>query len=307
MTRPLFSIIIPAYNRSGHLVAAVESVLAQTFREFELVVVDDGSTDDTRERMAALCASDERIKYVSKENGGRSTARNRGIDESSGDWLIFLDSDDLLEPAALETFVELIEEFPHVDVLAGSKTFIDESGEAIAAPWTENDPDEVYGAIDDPYLRIIRQFFFTPGTFCIRRDKCPKFRREFEVCEDYDFLLNAATSCSFVRSPKQVHRYRWHAGNTDQGLFASARLRIAADNEAVVENFLNPRKRKVRAEWANRKADDFYEQGRGLSAFYEYLKALVLNPLKVREGQIPRQMLASLVPAVIRGLLKRRA
>lgn len=305
--QPFFSIVIPTYNRSEQVTAALASVLAQTSGDFEVIVVDDGSTDDTRERIAELCASDLRVKYVVKENGGRSSARNRGIDEARGKWLVFLDSDDLLEPSALDTFIELMREFPDADLIAGAKSFIDGEGRGIPPPWRENDPDRVYGIVDDAYMRLIRQFFFTPGTFCIRSEKCPHFNEEYAVCEDYDFLLQAAADCVVVRSPKPVQRYRWHSGNTDQGLFAATRLRIAGANESVVRAFADARrKRRAFAEWANRKADDFYELDRGLSAFSEYAKAIACNPSKITEGQIPRQLLACLLPATLRRMIRRK-
>lgn len=307
MSRPLFSIVIPAYNRSGHLVAAVESVLAQTLTDFEVVIVDDGSTDDTRQSVSEAFAAEPRVRYFFKENEGRSMARNRGIAESQGEWLVFLDSDDLLEPDALEVFIALMAEFPGAELIAGSKSFIDEGGAPIPPPWTENDPEKLFGLIDEPYLRLIRQFFFTPGTFCIRRDRCPQFKQEWDVCEDYEFLLSAAAVCTVARSPRPVHRYRWHSGNTDQGLFAAARLSIADSQTSIVDSIADAGlRRRVRAEWANRRADDYYEQGKSILAFGEYLKAVLGNPSKLSEGQIPRQLLACLVPVKLRRFVRLR-
>jgi len=78
-----------------------------------------------------------------------------------------------------------------------------------------------------------------------------------------------------------VQRYRWHSGNTAQGLFATARLKVSLDNERVVSSLEPARRKAAGAEWANRRADDYYEQGRSFKAAKEYLKALLLNPPKI--------------------------
>ena len=86
-----FSIIIPTYNRAAFLPKAIESVLAQTYTDWELIVVDDGSTDNTREVVAQY--NDERIIYIYQENAERSAARNNGISQAKGDFICFMDSD----------------------------------------------------------------------------------------------------------------------------------------------------------------------------------------------------------------------
>lgn len=91
---PFFSIVIPTYNRADTVISSVESVLDQTFRDFEVIVIDDGSTDETRKVIEGI--SDARIKYFWKENGERGAARNFGISKSAGDYITFLDSDDRL-------------------------------------------------------------------------------------------------------------------------------------------------------------------------------------------------------------------
>lgn len=101
-TAPLFSIVIPTYNRAYILPNAIESILQQTFHDWHLTIVDDGSTDDTRDIMDHfLC--DPRISYVYQENRGVSSARNRGLSGSIADWVTYVDSDDIVYPHYLET------------------------------------------------------------------------------------------------------------------------------------------------------------------------------------------------------------
>ncbi|NJC24596.1 glycosyltransferase family 2 protein [Neolewinella antarctica] len=106
MLKPFVSIILPTFNRSTMLVHAVRSVLAQTYREWELIIVDDGSTDDTAAVVAGF--DDNRIRYFYQENGELSRARNRGLREVRGEYFGFLDDDDLFLPEHLSVMVAVI-------------------------------------------------------------------------------------------------------------------------------------------------------------------------------------------------------
>ena len=110
MQRPLFSVIIPTYNRAGYLHVAIQSIIAQTCTNWELIVVDDGSSDNTSELMKVFTSQDSRIIYVYQQNAERSAARNNGIDSSSGDYISFLDSDDFFAPDYLEYLEKKIKE-----------------------------------------------------------------------------------------------------------------------------------------------------------------------------------------------------
>jgi len=113
-----FSIIIPLYNKEKAIASTMSSVLNQTYRHFEIVVVDDGSKDKSSDIVNSF--EDERIHYFRKDNGGVSSARNYGIQHASYEWLLFLDADDMLEVNALKTFVELMNQFPHHLVYLGN-------------------------------------------------------------------------------------------------------------------------------------------------------------------------------------------
>ena len=104
----LFSIIIPTYNRAHILPITIESVINQTYNNWELIVVDDGSTDNTEEVLNAITEKEPRIKYQYQENAERSVARNNGIKASSGDYICFLDSDDLFKSTHLEVLHQAI-------------------------------------------------------------------------------------------------------------------------------------------------------------------------------------------------------
>ncbi|MGA7377390.1 MAG: glycosyltransferase family A protein [Candidatus Sulfotelmatobacter sp.] len=109
MKNPKVSVVIPTYNRAGTVPRAIESVLAQTFTDLEVIVVDDGSSDDTGKVLGEMFG--ERIRYFAQVNQGASIARNRGIEEARGEWIAFLDSDDLWEKEKLEWQLKALEQF----------------------------------------------------------------------------------------------------------------------------------------------------------------------------------------------------
>ena len=119
MSGPLITVIIGAYNAERYLGEAIESVLAQTYRDFELIVVDDGSTDRTGEIAASY---GDPVRCFRQANGGMAASRNRGIPEARGDYLAFLDADDRFPPAKLEQQLAAFESDPGLDVVYGHVT-----------------------------------------------------------------------------------------------------------------------------------------------------------------------------------------
>ena len=117
MKNYFFSIIMPVYNREYFLEKSIESVVSQNYPNFELIVVDDGSTDRSRQIINSMIVNNPKIKihYYRKENGERGAARNYGADRASGDFLNFFDSDDLLYPHHLFTANQLLNEHPEAD------------------------------------------------------------------------------------------------------------------------------------------------------------------------------------------------
>lgn len=108
MNNPLISIVIPLYNKEKSIKTTIESALNQTYKNIEVVVVDDGSTDNSSAIAQELAAQDNRIHFVHQDNSGASAARNRGVRESNGDWIIFFDADDLLYDYCVETIVHSV-------------------------------------------------------------------------------------------------------------------------------------------------------------------------------------------------------
>jgi glycosyltransferase involved in cell wall biosynthesis len=124
--KPVVSVIIPTYNRAHYLTQAIQSVLDQSYQDFEIIVVDDGSTDNTREVMDSF--KDPRLKYFYQENQGVCAARNNGINVSEGEYIYFLDSDDALLENALERQVGVLDRHPDVALSHGQAFPMDERG-----------------------------------------------------------------------------------------------------------------------------------------------------------------------------------
>lgn len=106
MDQPLISIIIPAYNIEGYLSATLDSVLTQTYKNLEIIVVNDGSRDGTAAVIDHYAAMDQRVRAIHKENGGVTSARLRGVEEATGEWIGFVDGDDLIEPDMYERLLK---------------------------------------------------------------------------------------------------------------------------------------------------------------------------------------------------------
>jgi Glycosyl transferase family 2 len=134
----LVSVLIPSYNYARFLPEAIESVLAQTYPRIETIVVDDGSTDNSREVIASY---DDRLISVFKENGGQTSALNAAFEQSSGDLISFLDADDAFEPEKVERVVAAAQRVPQAHLIHHQMQIVDESGKAMHRPFPARVPD----------------------------------------------------------------------------------------------------------------------------------------------------------------------
>lgn len=126
----LFSIIVPTYNREVFIEKTIKSILTQTYKHFEVIVADDGSTDNTEQVVKAI--GDERVRYYKKENGERGAARNFGISKANGDFITFVDSDDILYPNHFAEAVKLLETNPTAEVFHLAYEYRDTEGKLLA-------------------------------------------------------------------------------------------------------------------------------------------------------------------------------
>lgn len=182
---PFFSVIIPTYNRKDFFNRCIDSVLGQTFTNFELIVVDDGSTDGTIVHMADY--TNKSVNYIVKRHGGVSSARNLGISLSRGQYLAFLDSDDIWNENKLEITSEYIESFPDIKIFHTNEIW-HKDGKILNQKKKHKRPS---GYIYDKCLPLC---CIGMSTAVIKKDlfdSVSKFDENLPACEDYDLWLRA--------------------------------------------------------------------------------------------------------------------
>lgn len=180
MNKPFFSVIIPTFNRALALEHALKSVDEQTFRNFELIVVDDGSTDNTKD----ICEKFE-LNYIKTENRGVSAARNLAVKNSTGEWLCFLDSDDRWLPHKLQSQFDFIQENPKFPLVHGDEIWI-RNGVRV------NPMKKHAKAGGDQFIRSVDLCCISPSCVALKKElfiELGGFREDFPVCEDYDLWL----------------------------------------------------------------------------------------------------------------------
>ena len=194
-----FSVIIPAYNSAKTLARAIDSVLAQTWPAHEIIVVDDASSDETGELAARY---GQRIRYLWREqNAGVSAARNYGVDQATGDWLAFLDSDDWYFPDRLRLHAEWIAEDQALDFLTGDYEYRDESGALLGLSMNQHASGRIMLSKAGLEKRVLMQesefesfvadHFGDTHTLSVGRDlllKAGGYPLGFKVCEDVHLL-----------------------------------------------------------------------------------------------------------------------
>ena len=125
-TEPLISVIVPVYNVAPYLELALDSIRYQSYQNLEIILINDGSTDDSESICKDIASQDERFRYIYQENAGASVARNRGLDLASGEYIIFVDSDDWLDTSAIEILYRNLKKYD-ADIAAGNYNMYNDS------------------------------------------------------------------------------------------------------------------------------------------------------------------------------------
>ncbi len=201
----LVSIVIPCYNQAHFLKEAIESVLSQTYKNVEVVVVDDGSTDNTQ----FVCNSYNNIKYVRAERVGLSAARNIGVQFSKGDFIIFLDADDYLYPGAVEINLYFFSMYKKNAFVSGIFDKIDEKGCYIHSIAAESKSSFIY-------LSLLQgNYIGMEATVMYRRKLFFSFHFDTQLksCEDYDLNLRISRHLPALHHKNKLAVYRMHENN----------------------------------------------------------------------------------------------
>jgi glycosyltransferase involved in cell wall biosynthesis len=211
MAFDLVSVVIPTFNYRAYVAQAVESALAQTYPHVEVIVVDDGSTDDTREVLAPYV---ERVSYMYQENQGLSAARNTGIRAARGKWVALLDSDDLWHPRKLEMQMAYLTRHPEVGLVATDNLRSLEDG------WPAS-----LGAAGEGVPVTLQQLAvrarFGPSSVVIRKDcfdRVGLFDPALRSCEDRDMWIRIASHFPIVKLQGPLWWYRSHEGSMTRSM-----------------------------------------------------------------------------------------
>lgn len=205
--RPLVSVIIPTYNYAHFIGEAIQSVLDQTYRNFEIVVVDDGSTDNTGEVVAQFPA----VRYLPQPNQGIAAARNTGLRSTSGDFLVFLDADDRLLPQALESGLAFLEKQPNCVFVSGHWELIDLEGRPLPSPPPAAIHEDHYRAfLNYNYIGTVGQVMFRRALFSTEA----WFDPTVPGCDDAELYLRIAKKYPVAAYDQIVVQHRNHGGNT---------------------------------------------------------------------------------------------
>lgn len=212
-----FSVVIPVYNREHLIKNTVDSVLAQTNKDFEIIVVDDGSIDHT---MDILEKYGNRIKALSQSNSGPEAARHKGISEARGKYLVFLDSDDLLTPSALEIYGAIVDKFEDPPLIIGAATTAESENIESKLKQHSLKITEVTACRFDDYLSLNTKSSLTNSIIVVARTLYNEIHAHQPAdksypLDDLNFLLRIGTNgpCVLLVKPFSVI-YRFHEGNT---------------------------------------------------------------------------------------------
>jgi glycosyltransferase involved in cell wall biosynthesis len=205
----LVSVVIPCYNQGHFLPDAIASVLRQTYPCFEIIVTDDGSTDDT----AKIAAEHSAVRLIRQRNQGLAAARNAGLRASKGAFLVFLDADDKLLPEALETGIGTLKAHPECALAYGHVRLIDRQGLDFTSPHSITQ----IAVKRDHYLELLRQnYIWTPGVVMYRRtvfDAVGEFDPAINASADFDLHLRIARRFPVRCHNRVVLEYRIHGAN----------------------------------------------------------------------------------------------
>ncbi len=288
MNTPLVSVIVPTYNYGNYLPRALDSLLGQYGPRPEIIVVDDGSTDNTEEVLERYRSL---ILTIRQENAGVSAARNRGISEARGTFIGFLDPDDFYHQQKLERQVALLQSHPACGWTYCDCLFFDE-GSGNSSRFSEQYQYASRLALDGAKLfeALIPSNFICPLSLLIRRDYLDKaggFDTRFAGLEDFDFVLRMSAASLAIYSPEVLATYTWHPGSLGKN-----QARMSRDKYLILDKIssLYPHRIPTLGLSAKRAVADMhnwfgyylYHAGETRKAFERLWRSLHLYPFQRR-------------------------
>ena len=298
----LISVVIPCYNQAHYLGEAIGSALGQGYANIEVIVVDDGSTDDA----AAVACRYERVRCVRQENRGLAAARNRGLEESRGEYVVFLDADDRLAERAIEAGAASLESHPDCAFVSGHYSLIDAEGRPM--------PHVASACAEEDHYRALlrRNYIGMPATVMYRRsvlEIVKGFDTSRRACEDYDLYLRIARRFPVRCHHHLVGEYRQHGGNMSRNysLMIGSSLSVLRSQWKFVrgdEKLERAYREGIRG-WQDYYSRGLIKQVKNCLGLREWRSALLGSLALVRHN--PRAFTHRVAPSLVRKTFKRAA
>ncbi|TRX57940.1 glycosyltransferase family 2 protein [Thalassomonas sp. M1454] len=302
------SILMPVYNREAFVEYAIESVLKQTYLNIELIIINDGSTDNTVEIIERYQANYPKlIKVIHQENQGQSIARNNGINNATGEYIAFLDSDDIYQPNIIETLLSLYKQNPEAAFVYSGYKEIDISGEVIKSVYPNQESnDEIYSNL------WLSQLNIWAGTMMTTTDNLKQiggFSTSLRGAENHELRLNLSKLGPIYFSKLLLSNYRKHPDN-------SIRNYKSGDNNylRIVKKHLGEHGELNHSLWKKVMANFYFKLGMRFFGANQYKPAInnfVLsikhNPRKIQAyAQLFRSLLGKKINQLISNYKKKK-
>jgi glycosyltransferase involved in cell wall biosynthesis len=227
---PKATIMIPAYNAEKFIDEALESAMNQTYKgDYEILVVNDGSTDDTQGKIEWYQKKDSKIRLINQENGGSSSARNTLLENSRGEILFGLDADDLLNIEALNEIMLIYKNFSNINYIYTNQNEIDESGKEISLRNREN--------INKFSKTLSYNIHFQGHLKSFRKNAIgeKRFDKNLKSAVDWDFFLNLLPDLNVIHLPKVLYSYRMN----ENGISFTKREEVRDNSVNLIKKYLD--------------------------------------------------------------------
>jgi glycosyltransferase involved in cell wall biosynthesis len=311
---PTISVVIPAYNAAKYIGNTIKSVLVQDFNDFEIIVVNDGSTDNTLAILEEI--SDTRLRVIQQINAGVSIARNIGVQKSLAEYIYFLDADDIIAPNALTRCWQVLMQAPEA-VAAYGESLTFEADEQIGSLLSASPHVMAKRPAGHVVADLLKQNFICTGAILVRSKAIQQlsgFSKQLKLGEDWVYWLELATLGEFIYLPMPVLcMYRQHPQSAARNLATNSDEMLPAINQAftlpaVLEHFATDKLVKLRTQTtANAlcySAQELLKQHQWQAARRLYTKSLLLRPFHLRTLILFSCSLFRLIPKFIRKKLK---
>jgi glycosyltransferase involved in cell wall biosynthesis len=205
---PKISVVMPVYNAFNYVEESIKSILNQTYTDFELIILNDKSTDNSLDILKKMAASDQRIILVDKEkNSGPAVVRNQGVETSKGNYIAFMDADDISLPNRFEKQIQLLDNHPEIEVCGSWFTLFGES--------IEDQQIEHYENHDDLKVHFLNECYIGNPTVMCRKEvfKSGQFDGTYFPMDDYELWARLIAKHHFYNIQESLLRYRWHETN----------------------------------------------------------------------------------------------